>query len=102
MAVKQTAILSFHQVRELCEQGSADGWRTFLNFYSPLCLHLLNIYAPGGAPVWERTLDALAQDNFQRLREMPRQSEREFLMDLRAELFERTLPVAEKSGGEAP
>ena len=102
MTDKQSGILSFHQVREQCEQGGADVWRSFLTFYSPLCLQLARIYTAGDAPVWERTLEGLMKDNFAQLRAMQRQTEREFLMDVRTALFDCALAEAAKKTSAEP
>jgi hypothetical protein len=90
----KAVLYTFHKVREQCEQPNAEAWRAFLNFYSPLFLHLLGIYAPdvAAAPrVWGKTLGALAENNFERFRGTARQSEREFLADVRALLLETVM-----------
>ena len=93
MAAQPTVFFTFHKVREQCEQGSAEAWRAFLDFYTPLGLHLLKMYLPGNGPVpdrvWEQTLAALAENDFQRFRATARQSEREFLADVRALLLDQ-------------
>jgi hypothetical protein len=95
MATQQTVLYTFHKVREQCEQGNAEAWRTFLNFYTPLGLRLLEIYLPGDGPkagrVWEQTLTALAANGFERFRATSRQSEREFLADVRALLLDQAV-----------
>lgn len=98
MTDNKPAPYTFHKVREQCERPDADAWRAFLNFYSPLCLHLLGMYAPdvAAAPhVWGKTLGTLAENNFERFRGTSRQSEREFLADVRALLLDTVM-------GEAP
>ena len=100
MADNKPGIYTFHKVREQCEQGNAEAWRAFLALYGPLCMHLLAMYAPDGVgadPVWARTLRSLADHNFERFRGTARQSEREFLADVRALLFE----VIEEEDAEA-
>jgi len=98
MAAQPTVFFTFHKVREQCEQESAEAWRAFLDFYTPLGLHLLKMYLPGNGPVpdrvWEQTLAALAENDFQRFRATARQSEREFLADLRALLLDQVFPAA--------
>jgi len=91
MTDKQSTVLTFHQVRTQCETPSAEAWRAFLSWYSPLYLHLLEIYAGGDSSIWEQTLRSLVGDNFAKFRAMSRQSEREFLAELRGELFEVAL-----------
>jgi hypothetical protein len=103
MTAQPTVAFTFHKIREQCEQGSPDAWRAFLNFYTPLGMHLLNMYFPGEgsepARVWEQTLAALAENDFQRFRATAKQSEREFLADVRALLLEQALQA---SAGSAP
>jgi hypothetical protein len=98
MAAQPTIAFTFHKVREQCEQGNPDAWRAFLGFYTPLGMHLLKMYLPGDAPepgrVWEQTLAALAENDFQRLRATEKQSEREFLTDVRALLLDRALQAS--------
>jgi hypothetical protein len=101
MAAQPTVVFTFHKVREQCEQGSAEAWRAFLDFYAPLSLHLLKMYLPGDGPAagsaWERTLAALAENGFERFRATSRQSEREFLADVRALLLDQAAQAV--SGG---
>jgi hypothetical protein len=88
---KRTAAFTFHKIREQAEQSNTAAWHAFLDFYSPLYLHLLALYAPviESAPgVWEKTLVMLFQNDFERFRATSRQSEREFLADVRALLFD--------------
>ena len=104
----KAVLYTFHKVREQCEQPNAEAWRAFLNFYSPLGLHLLGIYAPdvAAAPgVWKKTLGALAENNFERFRGTARQSEREFLADVRALLLDTVTgepPEGTPNGADAP
>ena len=102
MAAQPTVAFTFHKVREQCEQGNADAWRAFLDFYTPLGMHLLKMYLPGDGPaaerVWEQTLAALAENDFQRLRSTEKQSEREFLLDVRALLLDQALQAAGTAG----
>ena len=92
MAKKQPVLFTFHKVRELGEQGDPEAWRAFLNFYGPLYLRLLDIYLPGvaeaGARMLEKLLEGLAENNFERFRSTSRQSEREFLTEVRAQLLD--------------
>jgi len=98
MVAQPTVLYTFHKVREQCEQGSAEAWRAFLDFYTPLSLHLLKMYLPGDGPapgrVWEQTLAALAENDFQRFRATERQSEREFLAHVRALLLDQAVQAA--------
>jgi hypothetical protein len=104
MTDKKPGIYTFHHVREQCEQANAEAWRAFLTLYGPLCLHLLGMYAPEGAaadPAFEKTLGALAENNFERVRGTARQSEREFLADVRALLLEMVTEDARGGASEA-
>jgi hypothetical protein len=99
MTDKQPILFTFHKIREEGELGNADAWQAFLNLYSPMSLHLLNVYVPGDAilddaakgAIWAKTLDALSQNNFEKFRATERQSEREFLVDVRVLLFDMAL-----------
>ena len=101
MAAQPTVVFTFHKIREQCEQGKAEAWRAFLDFYTPLSLHLLKMYLPGDGPepgrVWEQTLAALAENDFQRFRATSRQSEREFLADVRALSLDQAVQAVAES-----
>jgi hypothetical protein len=103
MTAQPAIAFTFHKVREQCEQGSPDAWRAFLDFYTPLGMHLLNMYLPGGGPepgrVWERALAALAESDFQRFRATEKKSEREFLTDVRALLLDQALQASAAAAG---
>ncbi len=104
MSEKQPAVFTFHKIREQGEQGEPGAWRAFLEFYSPLYLHLGSLYAPAGeqaSGVWEKTLGGLAADNFARFRATSRQSEREFLSDVRALLLDQAGSKGSGGGGDA-
>jgi hypothetical protein len=106
MTAKQQVVFTFHKVREEGEQGRAEAWRAFLDFYSPQCLHLLSIYAPdvdeaARYAIWVKTLRALSENNFERFRATERQSEREFLVDVRALLFDTALAARRPQEGAA-
>jgi hypothetical protein len=102
MPAQPAVAFTFHRVREQCEQGSPDAWRAFLDFYTPLGMHLLTMYLPGHGPepgrVWEQTLVALAENDFQRFRATEKQAEREFLADVRALLLEQALQASAAAG----
>jgi len=101
MAAQPTVDFTFHKIREQCEQGKAEAWRAFLGFYTPLNLHLLKMYLPDDGPepgwVWEQTLAALAENDFQRFRATDRQSEREFLANVRALLLDQAVQAVAAS-----
>jgi len=109
MPDRPTTAFTFHKVREQCERGSPDAWRAFLDFYTPLGTHLLRMYLPEGAAdparVWEQTLSALVENDYQRFRATEKQSEREFLTDVRALLLDQALqasPPASAAPAAAP
>jgi hypothetical protein len=99
---KQPADFTFHKIREQAEQHNPQAWRAFLDSYSPLYLHLLAIYLPeaGAAPrVWEKTLGLLTNNNFEHFCATSRQSEREFLSDVRDLLVDAALEASGPIGG---
>ncbi len=105
MTTHQPVFFTFHKVRQECEQPNADAWRAFLEFYTPLFLRLIEIYFPGNAgvshSVLEKLLATLVADDFQRLRVTARQSEREFLVDLRVLLLDLAASAAGEIAGSA-
>ena len=91
MAEHQAVLYTFHKVREECEHLNADAWRAFLSMYGPLGAHLLAMYAPAPAAMasaWQNTLRQLTENHCERFRGMARQTEREFLVEVRALLLE--------------
>jgi hypothetical protein len=103
MAENKAVLYTFHKVREQCEQANAEAWRAFLSMYSPLGAHLLAMYGPdtSASPnVWSKVLQKLAENNFERFRNTARQTEREFLVDIRALLLETLLGWDAASGND--
>ena len=90
--MSETVVFTFHKIREQAEQGDAGAWAASLDFYAPALLHLLEIQGATdsreAAAVLKRTLAELTAGGFARFRTTPRQSEREFLGDIRALLLE--------------
>jgi hypothetical protein len=88
----EPVLFTFHKIREQSEQGTAETWRALLEFYAPAFFRLLEIEgaisAQEALPVVKRMLADLTRNSFERLRATSRQSEREFLGDLRAMLLE--------------
>lgn len=85
-------VLTFHRILSGCEEGSREAWQEFLSNYTPVMLRILGIYLPYGRSdaqneIWRETLGALSVHNLERLRTFDRQSEREFLVDLRVFLL---------------
>ena len=88
----ETSLFTFHKIREQSEQGKVEAWRALLEFYAPVLFRLLEIQGAISArealPVVKKMLGDLTDNGFERLRVTSRQSEREFLGDLRAVLLE--------------
>jgi len=86
-------VITFHKILSGCEAGNREAWQTFLSEYTPIALQLLAVYLPGTPEQrldgWSGAVRALSDGNFQGLRAFSHQSEREFLVDLRAHLLER-------------
>jgi hypothetical protein len=104
MSGKQSVPYTFHKVREQCEQGTPAAWRAFLDLYAPLWFQLLAIYLPGGkdaAPgVVQEMVVALGANQYERFRATSRQSEREFLTEVRALLLD--IATGEPLGSATP
>ncbi len=90
--VNEPVFFTFHKIREQGEQGDAGAWRAFLGFYSPALLRLLEIHAAmrpeEASAVLKRMLVELTANGLARFRATSRQSEREFLADIRALLLD--------------
>lgn len=88
----EPVLFTFHKIREQSEQGKVGAWRALLEFYAPAFFRLLEIQGAMAArealPVVKKMLGDLTGNGFERLRAASRQSEREFLGDLRAILLE--------------
>jgi len=88
----EPVLFTFHKIREQSEQGKVGAWRALLEFYAPAFFRLLEIdgaiSGQEALPVVKRMLGDLTRNSFERLRATSRQSEREFLGDLRAMLLE--------------
>jgi len=85
--------VTFHKTLAGCEQASRGAWQGFVSTYTPAALRILGVYAPAcdeecKKQTWQEGLRLLCADNFQRLRTFDRQSEREFMVHLRAFLLE--------------
>ena len=87
----EPVLYTFHKIREQAEQGNADAWRALLEFYAPMFFRVLEINGAMSRaevlPIVKSMLEALAANGFERLRATSRQTEREFLGDLRALLL---------------
>jgi len=85
-------LLTFHKIIAGCEEGREENWRAFLTDYTPVALRLAHIYMPSLADspsFWRQAVIELFGGGFSALRGFSHQSEREFLLDLRAFFFAR-------------
>ncbi|PYU21546.1 MAG: hypothetical protein DMG32_20400 [Acidobacteria bacterium] len=102
----EPVLYTFHKIREQSEQGSTEAWRALLDFYCPLFFQLLDIHgaipARDAPPIVKKMLAELTANGFERLRATPRQSEREFLGDLRALLLGAALDSLASKKSEVP
>jgi hypothetical protein len=103
--VKSEPLLyTFHKIREQSEQGSATAWRALLEFYAPAFAQLLQIHAAmrprDASPVLKKMLAELTANGFERFRACSRQSERDFLGELRALLLEVALEFASSKNSD--
>jgi hypothetical protein len=81
-------LLIFHNILPGCEQGNAEAWTGFLAAYTPTALEVFRVYSPW-SPVtrlesWRDVLHILCANDYAALRGFSHQSEREFLVGLRA------------------
>lgn len=83
-----TKLLIFHNILPGCQEGDPEAWRAFLENYTPAALQAFSIYTPWSAEArcngWREALGALSADGFAALKAFSHQSEREFLVGLRA------------------
>jgi hypothetical protein len=88
-------VFTFHKIREQSEQGNGAAWHALLEFYGATLVRLLEIHAAMSSrealPVVQQTMKALSGNDFERLRASSRQSEREFLGELRGLVLETAL-----------
>src|SRR5208283_5239407 len=81
-------LLTFHKILPGCEEGNLDAWKAFLGDYTSMALHFFDVYtpwAPGAAwDNWRDALGALRANEFAALKGFSHQSEREFLVGMRA------------------
>jgi hypothetical protein len=81
-------LITFHKILPGCEEGNPEAWRAFLADYTPLALQFFGVYSPWGPDVrldsWRLALGAMSANDCATLRAFSHQSEREFLVELRA------------------
>jgi hypothetical protein len=102
----EPVLFTFHKIRTQSEQGNAEAWRALLNFYAPAFVRLLEIHGAMPAreafPIVQKMLAELTANGFERLRATPRESEREFLGDLRALLLGAALEAVASQDPDKP
>ena len=102
----EPVLFTFHKIRVQSEQGRAEAWRALLDFYAPVFFRLLEIHGAirpqEASPIVKKMLAELTANDFERLRGTPRQSEREFLGDLRGLLLGAALDSAASKNSETP
>jgi hypothetical protein len=102
----EPVLFTFHKIRTQSEQGNAEAWRALLNFYGPAFVRLLEIHGampPSEAfPIVKKMLAELTANGFERLRETSRESEREFLGDLRALLLGTAVEAVISQNSDKP
>lgn len=83
-----TKFLTFHKILPGCEEGNAEAWKAFLADYTPMAVHFFGVYTPWSSDAaldsWRDALRALSANECAALKGFSHQSEREFLVDLRA------------------
>jgi len=94
-------LMTFHKFLPGCEVGDRHSWGIFLSNYTPMALQLCNLYLPfppdARKAFWRDVLLALWANDHERLRGFPQQAEREFLVGLRAFIFDLALPMLDPS-----
>jgi hypothetical protein len=102
----EPVVYTFHKIREQSEKGSAEAWRALLEFYGPVFFRLLEIHAAmprrEAPPVVKKMLAGLTGNGFEPLRGAARQSEREFLGELRALLLDAANDASAPRKAEIP
>ena len=102
----EPVLFTFHKIRTQSEQGKVDAWRALLDFYAPAFVRLLEINGAMPAreafPIVKKMLTELTANGFERLRAASRESEREFLGDLKALLFGAALEAVASQNSDQP
>ena len=102
----QPVLYIFQKIREQSEQAHAGAWRALLELYGPTLIRMLEIHAAMSRReallAVQETMSALCGNRFERLRATSRQSEREFLGDLRALLLDRAHPSTSLQASAGP
>jgi hypothetical protein len=87
-------LMTFHKILPGCEEGNPAAWRAFLADYTPMALQFIGVYSPwapeASLDCWRDALHALSANECATLKSFSHQSEREFLVGLRAFLQDWT------------
>ena len=85
-------LMTFYKILPGCEEGDPEAWKAFLADYTPMALQFFSVYSPWAPDAcldfWRDALGALSANECATLRGFSHQSEREFLVGLRAFLHE--------------
>jgi hypothetical protein len=103
-------LMTFHKILPGCEEGGRESWRAFLENYTPIVFQIFGVYSPWDTETrwerWREALPALTANQCEVLRGLSHQSEREFLVDLRAFLLDwmgsRLDPIHDAQDPPAP
>jgi len=94
-------LMTFHKTLPACEEGDTEAWKAFLADYTPMAVQFLGVYSPWPPETcldtWRDGLRALGTDGCAKLKGFSHQSEREFLVDLRAFLQDLAAPKVQLS-----
>lgn len=94
-------ILTFHKILPGCEGGNPEAWKGFLTDYTPAAMQVFRIYSPvkpeAHLDYWRDALRALSVNDCATVKTFSHQSEREFLVGLRAFLQDWTATKIESS-----
>jgi len=94
-------LITFHKILPGCEEGNTEAWRAFLADYTPMALKFFGIYSLWAPDTrldcWRDALRTLSANECAALRGFSHQSEREFLVGLRAFLQDWTASKIESS-----
>jgi hypothetical protein len=81
-------LMIFQNILPGCEEGNPEAWISFLKDYTSIALEVFGVYSPWGPGArvdsWRDALRDLCANDFSTLRGFSHQSEREFLVGLRA------------------
>jgi hypothetical protein len=95
-------LMTFHRILPGCEEGNRETWRAFLEIYTPIVFQVFGVYSPWDLDTrwqrWPEALTAMTANQCEILRGLSHQSEREFLVGLRAFLLDWLAGKLDASG----